>query len=52
MNIWKSIKKFFTKVSQDEKVKATVDAALEVTKEVTVDYVKDKAQKEIQRYKE
>lgn len=51
MNILKSIKKFFTRVSQDEKVKATVDVALEVTKEAAVDYVKDKAQKEVQRHK-
>ncbi|CAJ1808458.1 hypothetical protein [Aeromonas veronii] len=51
MNIWKSIKKFFTRVSEDAVVKATADKALDAAKEVAVEYVKDKAQKEINRHK-
>ncbi|MGY3860219.1 hypothetical protein ACW5WN_01240 [Aeromonas lacus] len=51
MNIWKSIKKFFTRVSEDAVVKAATDKALDAAKEVTVDYLKDQTQKEINRHK-
>lgn len=51
MNIWNSIKKFFTKVAQDEAVKAAADTAKDVVEAVAVDYVKDKAKQEIKRHK-
>lgn len=51
MNIWKSIKKFFTSVKEDAALKTAADTALEAAKEVAVDYVKDKAKQEIQRHK-
>jgi len=51
MNIWKSIKKFFTSVTEDAVVKAAADKAMDAAKEVAVDYVKDKAKQEIQRHK-
>ncbi len=51
MNIWKSIKKFFGKVTEDAVVKAAADKAVDAVKEVAVDYVKDKAKQEIQRHK-
>ncbi|CAJ1840516.1 hypothetical protein HLBENOHH_02087 [Aeromonas dhakensis] len=51
MNIWNSIKKFFTKVAQDEAVKAAADTAKDAAKEVAVDYFKDKAKQEFNRHK-
>lgn len=51
MNVWISIKKFFTRVSKDEVVKVAADKALDAAKDVAVDYVKDIAQKEINRHK-
>lgn len=51
MNIWNSIRKFFTSVAKDAVVKAAADKAVDTAKDVAVDYVKDKAKQEIQRHK-
>ncbi|WP_429078271.1 hypothetical protein [Aeromonas veronii] len=51
MNIWNSIKKFFTQVAKDEAVKAAADRAKDVVEAVAVDYVKDKAKQEFNRHK-
>ncbi len=51
MNIWNSIKKFFTKVAQDEAVQLATNKVVEAAEQAAVDYVKDKAIEEVQRLK-
>ncbi|ASX13065.1 hypothetical protein CK627_20885 [Aeromonas dhakensis] len=59
MNIWSSIKKFFTKVVRDEAFQRTINGPLkeatnkvvEAAEQAAVDYVKDKAIEEVQRLK-
>lgn len=50
MNIWNSIKKFFTKVAKDESVKAAADKARDAAVGVAKDYVKDHVKDEIKRH--